>query len=333
MAVDRHRASLTQTPGRVPVCETLNCRSHELPLPGQQARRFAHPAEAMLGSLLTFYRVRWVYEPTSFVLKRTAAGAIAESFTPDFYLPDHRVYLELTTMRQPLVTRKNGKIRRLRELYPSVKIKTLYRRDYDRIIQTSGTAKETATDENPAVVFDFDQIAARTRQLAGEIAVALEQAGLGFGPLVLTAIKAEVEPFQALLAAELIALGIGVETDRIELSRFKIDAIQRRVSLLRRPRISHEGRVVLLVAGATSTGLSLEYALKHLRRQHPRWLEAVSLLDRESARVVDTTVRFRGFDAPPELLAGFGLTVDEDSPRAIVRAAGGVRLPVAVIEV
>jgi hypoxanthine-guanine phosphoribosyltransferase len=285
----------------------------------------------MLGQLLTFYRIRWVYEPTNFVLKRTAAGAVAESFTPDFYLPDHGVYLELTTMRQPLVTRKNGKIRRLRELYPSVQIKTLYRRDYDRILQTSGPGQGAATDEIPAVVFDFDQIAARTKEIAKEIFSALAEAGLTADPLVLTAIKAEAEPFQTLLAAELAALGVRVETDGIELSRFKIDSIQRRVSLLRRPRISHEGRVVLLVAGATSTGLSLEYALRRLRGQHPRWLEAVSLLDRDSARVVDTEVRFRGFDAPPELLTGFGLTIDDDG--AIVRPAAGVRLPVAVIEV
>lgn len=332
MTIDRHIASLIETPERVPARETSLPRARGVPLPGQQARRFAHPAEAMLGRLLTFYRVRWDYEPTSFVLKRTATGAIAESFTPDFYLPDHRVYLELTTMRQPHVTRKNGKIRRLRELYPSVQIKTLYRRDYDRILETSGTGKGPARNENPAVVFDFEQIAARTKELAREIAGALSDLRLAAESLVLTAIKVEAEPFQALLADELTALGIGVETDGIELSRFKIDVIQRRVSLLRRPRISTEDRIILLVAGATSTGLSLEYALKHLRSQHPRWLEAVSLLDRESARVVDTAVRFRGFEAPPELLTGFGLTVG-DGDLAIVRPADGVRLPVGVIEV
>ena len=83
-----------------------------------------------LARLLDFYQVRWKYEPRSFPIDWDEEGRPAKLFTPDFYLPDEDAYIELTTMNQKLVTKKNRKVRRLRELYPDVKIKVLYQRDY-----------------------------------------------------------------------------------------------------------------------------------------------------------------------------------------------------------
>ncbi|OFW66761.1 MAG: hypothetical protein A2Z12_09155 [Actinobacteria bacterium RBG_16_68_21] len=51
-------------------------------------------------------------------------------FTPDFYLPDEDLFIEITTMSQKLVTKKNRKIRLLRELHPEVRCKIFYQRDY-----------------------------------------------------------------------------------------------------------------------------------------------------------------------------------------------------------
>src|SRR5687767_12361927 len=99
------------------------------------AARFAHPAEQEVARVLSFFRLRWAYEPTSFTLRRHADGSVAEMFTPDFYLPDLDLYIELTTMRQPLVTRKNRKARMLREMYPNVRLRLLYRRDYVRLME------------------------------------------------------------------------------------------------------------------------------------------------------------------------------------------------------
>ena len=99
-----------------------------------EAHAFAHPAEQDLARILSFYRIRWVYEPTTFHLEVREDGRPAEQITPDFYLPDHDLFIELTTMRQRLVTRKNRKIRRLREIFPALQIKLLYRRDYDRLV-------------------------------------------------------------------------------------------------------------------------------------------------------------------------------------------------------
>src|SRR5687767_3485590 len=79
---------------------------------------FAHPAETEFAAFLGFYRIRWSYEPKSFPL-RWREGRVAEMFTPDFYLPEQDLYVELTTMKQSLATRKNRKVRRLRQLYPN----------------------------------------------------------------------------------------------------------------------------------------------------------------------------------------------------------------------
>ena len=58
-----------------------------------------------------------------------------EAFTPDFYLPEQDLYLEVTVMKQSLVTRKNRKIRKLREQYPEIKVKLFNRRDFERLAQ------------------------------------------------------------------------------------------------------------------------------------------------------------------------------------------------------
>ena len=44
------------------------------------------------------------------------------------------LYVELTTMKQRLVTRKNRKVRLMKELYPEVRVKILYKRDYHKLL-------------------------------------------------------------------------------------------------------------------------------------------------------------------------------------------------------
>jgi hypothetical protein len=95
---------------------------------------FAHESEAEVARILDFYHIAWQYEPRTFAVEWDDEGKVASSFTPDFYLPDHDLYIELTTAKQPLVTKKNRKIRRLRELYPEINIKVLYASDYRKLI-------------------------------------------------------------------------------------------------------------------------------------------------------------------------------------------------------
>ena len=75
------------------------------------------------------------------LLERDADGRVVEAFTPDFYLPDQDLYLEVTVMKQSLVTRKNRKLRRLRQLYPGVRVKLIYERDFERIAARYGLRK------------------------------------------------------------------------------------------------------------------------------------------------------------------------------------------------
>jgi hypoxanthine phosphoribosyltransferase len=100
--------------------------------------RFAHRSERQFAALLDFYGIAWEYEPTEFVLECDRAGRPTQAFRPDFYLPDYDVYIELTTLEQRLVTKKNRKLRRLRELRPDVTVKVLYQRDYQSLLLKFG---------------------------------------------------------------------------------------------------------------------------------------------------------------------------------------------------
>ncbi|GAB4235146.1 MAG: hypothetical protein Kow00109_08380 [Acidobacteriota bacterium] len=101
---------------------------------GVLAPAFAHPSEEEFARLLDFYGVRWRYEPVCFPIAWDASGRVTESFTPDFYLPDFDLYVEMTTMKQSLVTPKNRKLRKMRELYPDIQVKVLYRRDVRKLL-------------------------------------------------------------------------------------------------------------------------------------------------------------------------------------------------------
>jgi len=97
---------------------------------------FAHPVERELATIFDELGIAWRYEPHTFVLERNADGTVREAFTPDFWLPEQDVYVECTTMRQPLTTRKNRKIRKLRERGKLVTV--LYRRDFERLRRRYG---------------------------------------------------------------------------------------------------------------------------------------------------------------------------------------------------
>jgi hypothetical protein len=110
---------------------------------------FAHNSERQFARLLDFYRVEWEYEPTAFPIEWDAAGQPVQHFRPDFYLPGFRLYIEITTLNQRLVTKKNRKVRRLRELYPEVRIKVLYQRDYLSLLAKYGLEPPSQMGQAP----------------------------------------------------------------------------------------------------------------------------------------------------------------------------------------
>ncbi|MFN7922778.1 MAG: hypothetical protein U0Q16_21915 [Bryobacteraceae bacterium] len=112
---------------------------------GIQRKPFVNQSEEVFANLLDFYRIAWEYEPKSFPIEWDGKGHPLASFTPDFYLPEFDLYIELTTMKQANVTRKNGKLKRLRQIYPNVNIQVFYQRDFQNLIFKFGLAERTLT--------------------------------------------------------------------------------------------------------------------------------------------------------------------------------------------
>src|SRR3954463_14665743 len=124
-----------------------------------------------MSRILDFYAVRWEYEPHTFPILWNLEGEVVESFAPDFYLPDLDLYLEMTTLKQRLVRKKNRKLRRLRELYPDVRIKLFYARDFRMLMlkygrlalaeDMSGTSGQVVPERTPAAAQRPAQAATR----------------------------------------------------------------------------------------------------------------------------------------------------------------------------
>ncbi len=119
----------------------LALAGHGVPPPGVvtiKRRHFSHPSEEIFANLLDFYRIAWDYEPRSFPIEVAPDGRVIEAFTPDFYLPEFDTYVELTTMKQSLVTKKNRKIKMLKQLYPGIRIQIFYQKDFDNLVFKHG---------------------------------------------------------------------------------------------------------------------------------------------------------------------------------------------------
>lgn len=106
---------------------------------------FAHKIEEEFARILDYYGIEWIYEPRTFTLARDDEGKTSEAFSPDFYLPAEDLFVELTTMRPKLITKKNRKIRLLRELYPEVNIKLFKRQDLRNMLIKYGLDAHAAS--------------------------------------------------------------------------------------------------------------------------------------------------------------------------------------------
>jgi hypothetical protein len=130
--------------------------------PSAPSPTFAHASEAEMARILDFYQVRWEYEPHTFPILWNLEGAVVESFSPDFWLPDLDLYLEMTTLRQKLVRKKNRKLRRVLELYPDLRVKLFYARDFRALMlkfgklalvnELSGTSGQVVSPAAPASI-------------------------------------------------------------------------------------------------------------------------------------------------------------------------------------
>ncbi|HEY5265886.1 MAG TPA: hypothetical protein VIJ40_03655 [Acidimicrobiales bacterium] len=109
-------------------------RRHPSVVPSS-SQTFAHPSELLFSQLLTLYGHPWIYEPLEFPLKWNEHGVPVRGFRPDFYLTERRLFIELTVSEQRLVTKKNQKVRRFRDLYPEIPLLVVYQRDFHELLR------------------------------------------------------------------------------------------------------------------------------------------------------------------------------------------------------
>lgn len=93
---------------------------------------FVHPVERELACVFDELGIQWEYEPHTLVLERHDDGSVKEAFTPDFFLPELGIYVELTVMRQRLTNRKRRKASKARTR-SGVTVEILFRRDLERL--------------------------------------------------------------------------------------------------------------------------------------------------------------------------------------------------------
>ncbi len=108
----------------------------------QDHPEFAHPSEKTFADILDFYQIEWQYEPKTFPLITDKNGRIIEAFTPDFYLPEQDLYIELTTLKPRLSNKKNRRLKMMNEIYPEINIKLLKRREMRDLMVKYGLYKQ-----------------------------------------------------------------------------------------------------------------------------------------------------------------------------------------------
>jgi len=264
--------------------------------------RFAHQSEEDFARILDFYGIAWKYEPRTFPLKWDGER-IAEAFTPDFYLPDIDTYIELTTLRQPLMTEKHRKIRTLRELYPDVEIKLLNKRDYLRLLAKYGFGPPTpkSIEGIHRVLVSQAQLRRRVSELGAQISK--DYAGSPGEGLVLVGVLKGVACFMADLMRR---ISLPVAIDFMAISSY--DSTEAgNVRILKDLDESIEGRDVLIVEDIVDTGMTLNHLLAYLKAREPSSLKVCTLLDKRARRLVDVPLDYVGFEIPDEFVIGYGL--------------------------
>ena len=274
--------------------------------PAHTRVEFAHPSEQEFARFLDYYRIRWVYEPVSFPIA-WESERVSEMFTPDFYLPEHDLYVELTTMKQSLVTPKNRKLRLLRELYPDVNAKLLYRKDYHQLLAQAGygalDVQHLPKEDVGEILISPVELETRVRALANKIS--RDYRGRS---IVLVGVLKGITFFMADLARQIKAPFV---IDYLDLKRFAGALPRERVRIARDIDYPIEGRHVLLVEDIINTGLTLDFLLSELRVRSPASIEVVTLLDRPTRRLVPVPIKYVGFQIPNDYVVGYGLDYRE----------------------
>jgi hypoxanthine phosphoribosyltransferase len=270
--------------------------------PQQESRPsapFAHPSEDEFARILDFYGVGWQYEPRSFTL-REEDGRVREAFTPDFYLPDLDLYLELTTLKQSLVTEKHRKLRRFQELYPDIQIKLLHKSDYLSLLAKYGYGpfSEVEVAGIHEVLFSASAIERRVNELGAAISRDYRDRE----PLLIGVLRG-VTVFMADLMRH---ISLPVAVDYMALSSYEGEQ-NGAVRILKDLDTPLTDRDVVVVEDIVDTGMTLHTLLQELELRGPAGLRVCALLDKRARRLVDVPIDYVGFEVPDEFVVGYGL--------------------------
>ena len=261
--------------------------------------RFAHESEEEFARILDFYGVAWQYEPRSFPL-REEDGRVVEAFTPDFYLPELELYVELTTLKQRLVTEKHRKLRQFQERYPELQIKLLPQSDYLSLLAKYGFGpfSEVEVEGIHEVLISATELERRV----GELGAQLSRDYQGKEPLLIGVLRG-VTCFMADLMRH-ISLPVAIDFMAISSYEGERSGAVRIVKDLEEPLA---GRDVLVVEDIVDTGMTLNTLLQGLRLRGPDSLKVCTLLDKRARRLVDAPLDYVGFEVPDEFVVGYGL--------------------------
>lgn len=266
--------------------------------------RFAHESEEEFARILDFYGVRWQYEPRTFPLKRADDGRIIEAFSPDFYLVDLGLYIELTTLKQGLVTDKHRKLRRLRELYPEVQIKLLHKRDYLSLLSKYGIGpvRGAVNEHEQMAVREVLVSASQIERRINELGAQITHEYAGREPLLVGVLKG-VTCFMADLMRH---ISLPVTVDFMTISSYEGDR-SGAVRIVQDLTENIRGRDVIIVEDIVDTGMTLQHLVKQMAAREPASLRVCALLDKRARRLVETPLDYVGFEIPDEFVVGYGL--------------------------
>lgn len=286
----RSRPAVTGARARIPV---TGAPTEHVPPP------FAHNAEYEFARILDFYGIEWEYEPRTFPL-RWDRGHVTEAFSPDFYLPDLNLYVELTTLKTGLTAEKNRKMRLLKELYPGVNVILLKKRDYLRLL-----AKYGYGPLSPGQVPDIDRVlftATKLQQRVGELGAQISR-DYARKELVLVGVLRGVLCFLSDLMRH---ISVPTAVDLMAISSYEGNGAAA-VRILKDLDENIKGRDVILVEDIVDTGMTLNHILDYLNTKRPASVRICTLLDKRARRLVNVPLDYVGFEIADEFVVGYGL--------------------------
>ena len=260
-------------------------------------RRFVGPGESEFAQILDFYGIKWEYEPRTFPL-RWEHGHVAEAFSPDFYLPDLNLYVEVTTLKTGLTAEKNRKVRLVKQLYPEVNIRLLKKRDLLRLLTKYGYGPLA-----PQEVPDVDRIFINTPHLqkrVKDLGAAISRDYAGKDPILVGVLRG-VMCFMADLIRN---VSLSIHVDFLAVSDFEGASA---IKILKDLDENIMGRDVILVEDIVDTGMTVNHIVDYLWAKKPASLRICTLLDKSARRLINVDLAYVGFEAPDEFLVGYGL--------------------------